>query len=171
MSYFSDSLLKQVRAYSNGHAESSKDLYSKRNQNINNLSESIYKAKLCEYYVYFHLLNSGKKCHAPDLKIYEASDKSYDSDLYCYSHNVHIHVKSITVESAERYNLSWVLESNDPLITKPQLNHWYALTLYKDESNIRLIGWLNSNSAIYKPTKLNHPTKLAIYYSDIKHLM
>lgn len=171
MSLFSDSLLKQVRAYSIGHSESSKDLYAQRNQNINNLSEKIYKAKLCEFYVYFHLLNCGKKAHAPDLKIYTSDKKSYEADIFCYSHNVHVHVKSIEKSSAERFGLSWICEASDPIVNYPQLNHWFALTEYTDESNIRLVGWLNSHMAIYKPTKLNHPTKKAIYFDDIKHLL
>jgi len=168
VSLFSDSLLKQVQAYSYAHAESSRQLYKQRNQSVENLGEKIFKAKLCEYAVYYHLLNSGKKAHAPDLKIYKPEDKSYDADIFCYSHNTFIHVKSITRESALRYSLSWVIEANDNIVNFPQLNHWFALTEFIDVNNIRIVGWLNSTMAVYRPTKLNHPTKLCIYYDLIK---
>lgn len=171
MSLFSESLLSQINAYVDGHYETSKNLYKQRNQNISKLKENLFKAKLCEWYCYKHLRSCGYSATYPDHSIYSSKEKSYDADLYCMTKNVFIHVKSITRESAEKYSLSWIVESNDPIVNKPQVNHWFALTEYISINEIRLIGWLNSLSAIYKPTKLNHPTKSCIYYQDIKHLL
>lgn len=167
----SESLLRHCYLFADQHAKSSRDLYSQRNQNTSNLTEKIYKSKIAEWVVYKHLRACGYSCTYPDHKIYDSKDKSYDADLYCHTKNTHIHVKSISKESADRYGLSWILESNDPIINKPQANHWFALVQIDDVNSIRIIGWLNSTVAQYKPTKLNHPTKLAIYYQDIKHLL
>lgn len=171
MSYFSDSLLKQVRAYSNGHAESSKDLYSKRNQNINNLIETLYYSKLCEWKTYYILRDAGKKVTQPCMKILEPQEKSYEADLLIYDQGIKIHVKSQTIKSALRYGTSFCLQKNDPIVTNPTRDHWLALTIYNNEDDIRLLGFLNATHAVYGETRLGLSSKVALYLDQNQQYM
>lgn len=168
---FSDALKKRVYQFSVDHYNSSKDLYNKRNFKNNNLIDKIYYSKLAEFKVYHHLISSNRRCLSPDLNILSGYKKSYDSDIYCYSHDVHIHVKSCSIESANKYGLAWIVQKNDPIMQKKYLNHWYAFVTYSNSTDMRLIGFLNSKNAIYKETTLKHKSKLAIFYDNIKHLM
>jgi hypothetical protein len=147
------------------------DHYKDRNNTTENLKNILSSSKACEYIVYQHLRACNKKCTLPDIKIYKPHEKNYDADLYCYDTNIHIHVKSVSIESAKKYGHSWIVQKNDPIVNNPQNNHWYCFVEFTNMKKIRIIGWLNCTKAIYKPTKLNHSSKLAIYYSDIKHLM
>ena len=167
MSLFSPSLVKQVRAFSYDHAESSRDLYAKRNQSIHNLADTIFKSKLCEWHVYYILRNSGKKVTQPCMKILDAKDKSYDADILDYEKNIKIHVKSQTLESSLKYGTSFILQRNDPIVT----NHWLAFTIYNDIDDIRLLGFLNATHAIYEDTKLKHQSKCAIYLDSVQRYM
>jgi hypothetical protein len=166
-----DTLIDICNEFADKVFPTNKDTYSKRNNTTENLKKILASSKACEYIVYRHLRSCNKKCTLPDIKIYDASEKSYDADLYCYDTNIHIHVKSVSTESAKKYGHSWIMQKNDPIVTNPQSNHWFCFVEFTDMKKIRIIGWLNSNMAIYKPTRLNHTSKCAIYYSDIKHLL
>lgn len=100
----------------------------------------------------------------PDMEIYKAKDKSFDADLVV--DGVPIHVKSMTVQSAERWGLSWVFDIND------DLEGWMALWLINREE-IELLGLLpvDAVNEFWSPTrKTSLKTKKVLYYDDIKHL-
>lgn len=128
-------------------------------------------SKMCEYAVYKHLRNSDRKCTMPNINIYQASEKSFDADLFCYENNTHIHVKTMYEKNINIYGLSWLVSASDPIVINKPNNHWYALTVFKDPKNIRIVGWLNCSKAIYGDTKLPKNNKKAIYYQENKHSM
>lgn len=170
MSNISDSLISRVYSYALEHYESSKDLYHKRNNaSKDKIINDIFQGKLAEYKVYTHLREQGKSVTYPDLTIFNPNKKSYDADIICDS-KIAIHVKSCSNTSAEKYGLSWCMGINDPIVINPQSNHWLALCLFNGFKDIQIVKWVNSKQAIYKPTKLKHKTKCAIYYNDISHL-
>lgn len=166
-----EKIVSICKKFAADYMATSKYSFQDRQIDADKFQETVARSKACEYAVYQHLRNSNKKCTLPDIKIYDEQDKSYDADIYCYDSNTFIHVKSINKESVEKYGLSWIVSKYDPVVKFPQSNHWYALTVFKDYDEISIIGWLNASKAIYKPTQLNHPTKKAIYYNDVKHLM
>lgn len=160
--YISYELLADCFEFSHKVIPTNKSLYSKRNQNSDNLFHLITRSKLCEWYVYYIIKSSGRQCTKPDMQIYQDYKKSYDADLVSGSNN--IHVKSVSQESVNRYGLSWVMQCNDPVVNNPQENDFFALVVFQDYENVKFIGWLPAKRAIYQNTALNHSSKLAIYH-------
>ena len=101
------------------------------------------------------------------LHVYE--NKSYDADLI--SGNNFIHVKSCHIDQANRYGLSWIFGSHDPVIKNPMDNHNFSLLCYTNEYNINLNKIISSVHVnhLFKPTMLGHIDKKAIYFNDIKN--
>lgn len=91
------------------------DQYKKRNQfNQDKIWKDIYYGKLAEWGVYFIYLKRGRKnIDPPDMKVYNAWQKSFDPDLKWGLFNLHI--KSQTYDSSLKYGNSWIFQAKDPL--------------------------------------------------------
>jgi len=89
--------------------------YEKRKQfNREKIWKDIFYGKLAEWGVYFIYSERGRQnIDPPDMKIYKAKNKSFDSDLKFGMFS--LHVKSQTYESAIKYGDSWIFQSKDPL--------------------------------------------------------
>lgn len=58
----------------------------------------------------------------PDFNIYEKSKKTFNADLK--SDDEFFHVKGQSVTSAARYTESWLMQKFDPILKKPEVNHF-----------------------------------------------
>lgn len=157
-------LLNDISEYARKHLDSSYKHYSNRavSSSRTKIYQDILKGKIAEFNLYFHLIEKGYRLDPPCLKVYQ--NKTYDSDLYIPNKNTHIHVKSVSIKSYKRFGLSVTFQKNDPLIILPQSNHWICIMREIDFLSYSPSKWVNSLDADYKPTKLRHPSKLALYY-------
>lgn len=90
------------------------EYYRRKQTDSNKIWNDILYGKLAEWGVYFIYLERGRtNIDPPDMKIYNAWNKSFEADLKYGLFNLHI--KSQTYQSAERYGDSWILQSKDPL--------------------------------------------------------
>ena len=166
------SLFKEIERYAKRHSESSKDHYSKRNQNTSNIFENCLRGKMAEYCCYYSMIKAGYILqNEPDLKIFEQSEKSYDADLVCigkgkeiYDVPRYIHVKSVSAESFAKFGASFLIESNDELVRSPQENHYISVMLQMDLINYEFYKWLDAKQVIWDKPVLKHlHTKSAWY--------
>lgn len=87
---------------------SDREYYGRRNQHNNDVKRrQIYIGKLGELAASRYLRDVCPDS-VPDFAIYEAKKKSWNSDLGCNSY--HFHVKSMGVEQAKLYGLSWTFQ-------------------------------------------------------------
>jgi len=98
--------------------KSSLDEYARRKQiNEHKIKNDIMLGKLAEFGVYFIYLERGRNnITTPDINVYNHTEKSFSPDLKWGLFN--LHVKSQTLESANRYGNSWVFQSKDPVINQ-----------------------------------------------------
>lgn len=117
--YLESDTVKMCEHFAERSYKSSADMYAHRKQaNEAKIKQDIMLGKLAEFGVYFiYLANGRTNITAPDLNIYPAKQKSFDPDLRWGLFNLHI--KSQTIESANRYGDSWVFQSNDPAVKSP----------------------------------------------------
>lgn len=117
--YISEDIVTICTHFAERSYKSSADMYASRKQvNESKIKQDIMLGKLAEFGVYFiYLANGRTNITAPDLNIYPAKQKSFDPDLRWGLFNLHI--KSQTIESANRYGDSWVFQSNDPAVKSP----------------------------------------------------
>jgi hypothetical protein len=149
--------------FANKQVDTSKELYVSRGQAKDKIIKNIFTGKLCEWHVYQRIKEKGYTCTPPDMEILAANKKSYAADLIA-NNKYHIHVKSCY---KTKYQPSWVLQNNEPVVTNAQNYEWLALCMYENPDEIKLMKWLNAKSAIYKPTVLPNASKCAIYWQDV----
>ena len=115
-SYYLDyDIYKMSQHFAEKVVDTNIDEYSKRNQSdIEKIKKDILIGKLAEWGVYFIYLERNRtKIDPPDMKVYNAWNKSFEPDLKWGLYNLHI--KSQIAESSERYGDSWVFQAKDPL--------------------------------------------------------
>lgn len=116
MQYYLDSdIVLMCQHFADRVIDTNLHCYSKRRQlNADKIRQDIFIGKVAEWGVFFIYLKRGRtNVQPPDMKVYLAEDKSFDSDLRWGL--FHLHVKSQTWESAGRYGDSWIFQSRDPL--------------------------------------------------------
>ena len=127
-----------------------------------------------EYGVYKHLQSNGIDVCKPDLKIYEARNKSFDADLF--NDDVKIHVKSQSVASAKRYGNSWLLQRSDRVTKDPGANEYFAFTNV-DGRDVTILGIVKCRDIIKKELldeckvpSYRH-SKYALYWNHIAEVL
>jgi hypothetical protein len=75
--------------------------------------QDIYVGKLGEIVAGAYLQSIGVKVYYPDFKIYEATEKSWESDLKEMSGSRKFAVKSQEIRMANQYEVSWVFQKDD----------------------------------------------------------
>ena len=166
-------LFKEIERYAKRHAESSKQMYASRNQNLNNSIVNCLRGKIAEYECYFSMKEAGYILERePDLRIYSESGKSYEPDLVCigknnfiYPEKRYIHVKSISRQTYTKYGASVLCEARDPILLQPEPNHFFSIMLQHSLTHYTFYKWLNSCDCEWKDPILNLPTKKALYLS------
>jgi hypothetical protein len=124
-----DDYLKCVQ-FAHDSIETNLDEYSRRNQNrVHKILNDIIIGKVAEFGVYKYL-SQKHKLEEPDLKIYDKNNKSFDADLKIVGYD--IHVKSQSIEQAEKYGVSWSFQKEDQLTTNPTKKDVIFLCLVND---------------------------------------
>ena len=116
MEYYLDpDIVKMCQHFADRVIDTNLQCYSKRRQlNADKIRQDIFIGKVAEWGVFFNYLKRGRtNIQPPDMRVYLAEDKSFDSDLRWGL--FHLHVKSQTFESADRYGDSWIFQTKDPL--------------------------------------------------------
>ena len=158
---------KNIEAYAIRHYESSKELYNFRGQK--NLLSDILRGKIAEFNAYYQLIAKGYILDKPGLEI-RVSSACYDADLIVIGKNKtiydkprHVHVKSVSKLTNERYGASFLIEKNDPIVHKPKPNHYYCVLLEESFLVYNFLAWIDVRDAKYGNPKMKLPTKLAVY--------
>jgi hypothetical protein len=153
MEYYLDpDIVKMCQHFADRVIDTNLQCYSKRRQlNADKIRQDIFIGKVAEWGVFFNYLKRGRtNIQPPDMRVYLAEDKSFDSDLRWGL--FHLHVKSQTFESADRYGDSWIFQTKDPLFE------------YSDEYDI-IIGCrvhIDTEGA-YVQIKLEKPFKNLVF--------
>lgn len=153
------------------------DQYKKRNQhNLERIIEQIKTGKIAEFASYIHFKKFGETTH-PDLSIYSACEKSFDTDLFFENHVLHrLHVKSQKKSESRRYGTSWVFQIEDPIMKNYEsLDDIMVFSVVNDnyrEVEIKVIQKVSDlfKDVAFKEMKLEYlrNSKKAIYFDDIK---
>lgn len=161
-----------------GESKTSSKYYEEcRNQpdtSKNNLDH--FYGKIAEFAVYNYLSNKFD-ISLPDVEIYSAKNKSYDSDLIITKNNgdeILIHVKSQHTNRVNRYGKSWMFQQRDKLITNPKDNDVIILCSIIDSKTIEIMNYFKAKdlTKFYRdPMKkeligLIDP-KTCLYYDDL----
>lgn len=170
--YINYDLYEEIKLYAQRHFESSKETYAKRNQNTSKIFQDCIRGKVAEFCCYHSMKDQGYILESPpDLQIYSGHNKSYAADLICigkdnllYENPRHIHVKSISRETYDKYGASILIEKNDPLVYKPDEHHFLSIMLQDSLTAYSFFKWINSVDADWKDPILNLPTKKALYF-------
>jgi len=164
-------LFKNIENYANRHLESSKELYTLRNQSTDKLHMNILNGKIAEYCCYYSMQSAGYILeNKPDLEIYSANNKTHDADLICtgkndklYAQPKHIHIKSVSLDTYKKYGASFLVEKSNKLIKYPDENHYYSVMLQESLLVYKFHAWLPTLSVRYDNPVNNLPSKLAVY--------
>lgn len=158
-------LFKNIENYANLHLESSYSFYKSLNQNTNKLFYYILRGKIAEWCCYFYLKNLNYILNEPDMKIYK-ENKTFDADLVIdgkdnvyYLEKIYLHVKSVKKSNYEKYGPAFLIEKNDPIVTSPKKNHFFAVMLQKSLTDYELYKKLDVRSVKYINPEVNLPTK------------
>lgn len=114
----SQDILKMCEAFADMVLKTNQYAYAKRNQtDLNKIRNDIILGKLGEWGVYFRYIDQRRLLEPPDMKIYPINKKSFDADLQWNLYSLHIKTQSI--DSMNRFGLSWMFEAKDPVLQMP----------------------------------------------------
>lgn len=156
-------LLNEISEYARTHVESSKEFYAGRNQSHDYIFNQILNGKIAEFSAYYFLKEKGYSLSPPDLKHYEQHEKSHSADLVI-NNKTHLHVKSITKDSLDKYGVSFLVEKNDSQVRRPTDNNFYMILIQENFLHYRVHRFIPSKSIVWKsPINRKLITKLAYY--------
>lgn len=161
----------EILQFSKDVIKTNLEKYKKRNQfNPVKIFNDIVTGKVAEYAVYNYFKIKNRECSKPDIKIYEAAKKSFDADLLV-EEKIKIHIKSQTIEQANKYSLSWTFQAEDSLVKTPTTDDYIVLCRVDDLK----VDILSIKSASYFIGKYKDPKlfklkgiKKVIYYHDVE---
>ena len=166
-------LYEEIKLYAKRHTESSLDHYKSRNQNVDNIYINCLRGKLAEWCCYYSMQKAGYILKdKPDMMIYSENNKSYDADLICtgkdkelYDQERHIHVKSISLDSYQKYGASFLIQKNDDIVNNPKPNHYFSVMLQQSLTEYFFHKWINSCDVSYSEPRMSalSATKYAVY--------
>jgi hypothetical protein len=158
-------LLNEISEYAKAHVESSKKHYADRNQSHNYIFHQVLNGKIAEFSLYYYLKEKNYKLAPPDLKHYAENKKSHSADLVV-NNKTHLHVKSITQDSLEKYGISFLVEKNDPETINPSDDNFYVIMKQVSFLVYEPHSFVASKSISWKaPINRKLVTKLAYYES------
>ncbi len=85
-------------------------------------TSDILNGALAEIAVHKVLKEMFPEVTEPDFAIYDRTKKSFNADLA--AGDKFFHVKGQSISSAERYTESWLMQRFDPIIKRPESNHY-----------------------------------------------
>ena len=125
-----------------------------------------------EIAVFLMLKKRYKTVIPPDFTLYGIGEKSYDADII--TRNKNFHVKCQTTRSKERYGSSWLMQRNDPILSKPTNKDYLVFTNVDiDKGEVEIHGeWLIKD--LIEQGKVGEcklasyaKTKVAFYLKDL----
>lgn len=137
--------------------------------------DDIIVGALGEIAVYNMLRICGVQSSLPDFDVYDASKKSYNADLLVG--NYHLHVKSQCSKQALKFNKSWLMQKNDPILNNEVNNHFFVPTVVDLKTlEVKIYGFFDFeqlkfyNNITYGECEVPHlrDTKLAIYLDNLE---
>lgn len=84
--------------------------------------EDIVNGALAEIAVYKLIRSVDPDVSAPDFNIYGKSEKTFKADLSTETRC--FHVKGQSINSAETYGASWLMQRKDPMLKEPENGHY-----------------------------------------------
>ena len=180
----SEEIFDKAKAFADASVDSSADKYARRNQNdLEKIKQDIKTGRIGEEIVYQELKKHYPDLTAPDYNIYDASSKSWDTDLKDSASGIKIAVKTQDYRSDLEFGTSWVFQFNNnknfdcdtEIFKDKDDNHYVALVslnIPKRTARIRAIvktSWLHENK-MFKDMKQEYlkNNKLAVYYDDLE---
>ena len=163
---------KNIEAYALRHYENSKEIYASRGQNLKKLFNDIIRGKVAEYNAYYQLIEKNYILNKPELEI-KTNTACYDADLIIigkdkevYDNAKHVHVKSVSKDSYEKYGASFLIEKNDPIVSRPDEHehHYYCVLVERSFLVYDFLHWIDVREVKYSAPKMNLPTKYAVYF-------
>lgn len=113
--------------------EKSEALYRSRGElRTSKIRSDIVTGALAEFAVFKYLTDKGQPCSPPDLSILEVRNKSFAADLM--SGDVHVHVKSQTIESANKHGTSFLFQKTDKILSTPSETALMAFCIVHPEN-------------------------------------
>jgi hypothetical protein len=149
----------------------------KRNQfNTTAMVHQTTTGKLAEWAVTLHFTEKENTISDPDMEIYPAWKKSFDADLQLDGYD--LHVKSQSVESAQRFGTSWMFQYNgrggghrDPLLHLADGLVAFCVVDFTNKSVALqgICGFAGIRDRLREPVKKSlKNTKRCIYLEDLK---
>jgi len=159
--------------FANDSVKTNIDEYSRRNQNnIDKIIDDIIIGKMGEFGAYSMLIEKGFTLNEPDLSIYDKKHKSFDADLKTDKFN--IHVKSQNIQQKTAFTTSWLFQSNDKLVTKPD-DKDIIVFCQVDGREVEILFYQKAKllKGLYRDPKKEslRGNKKAIYYQDILNII
>jgi hypothetical protein len=149
------------------------DLYKKRG---GFKKVDIVTGALGEMAVFKLLKSVGYDTNKPDFTIHDTSKKSYSADLVS-SEGLKFHVKSQNLESATRYEPSYLLQRTDPIIKNPDKNDFLVPVIVNlDTLEVEIYGTIPMEEIVKQEllgeckVEWLRKTKVAIYLKDLKSI-
>tara|TARA_B100000965_G_scaffold295132_1_gene253187 strand:- start:94 stop:651 length:558 start_codon:yes stop_codon:yes gene_type:complete len=172
-------VLEKTTKYACNEYESSKQKRFQRKQfNKDRIIQQNITGKIGEFAAMFYLLDQGKECNSPDMKVYNGSKKSFDADLML--NNRPLHVKSQSKTTSDYFNcVSWTFQKGgkgaghtDPL-TKKSVDD-LIIFCHVDGQHVEIYGpyeWKDIKSLLKDPLldRLKG-IKQCIYLEDLKKI-
>jgi len=167
--------MEKINTFSNAIDTS---FYASRNQfDPSKRTRDQVVGKMGEFATYHYLKHIYPNLSEPDLKIYTISKKSWDFDLKSEDPQLNLHVKSQSLESGQRYGVSWIFQNGDHEIFNSTKQNQYISFVSADMNNTKCtiqavvkLEHLHENKLFKLPVlkKLQEMNKLAIYFDDLK---
>lgn len=143
--------------------------------NVEKMKTDVAFGKMGEMAVYDYFVQAGQEVTPIDFEIYTGGKKSFDADLYWKGQ--HVHVKTQSSASAERYGASWTFQAQ----SKKGHDDPYRFEgigafciVYPFQKRIDIVGiWkMQEIQALFKKPKLEHlqHSKRCIYFDDIQDI-
>lgn len=136
----------------------------------------IVTGALGEMAVYKLLKSKGLNTNKPDFTIHDTHRKSYAADIVSKD-GLKFHVKSQNLESAQRYEPSYLLQRTDPLIKKPDSNDYLVPAIVDvDNLEVEIYGTIPMEEIVKNKllgeckVEWLRRTKVAIYLKDLKSI-
>lgn len=166
--------IERAERFAEKRMAGSADLYKSRGElRDQKIFQDIVTGACAEIAVYRLLKNKGIEATKPDFKIYETRKKSFAADLE--TEIGAFHIKSQTLESANKYGASWLFQKYDPLLKDGHLDEYMVFCIVEGREvtveHICHIKDIIDNDVLDEPKvwRYRH-SKYAIYLEDVKEL-
>ena len=148
------------------------DYRDSNQRNVEKIKFDHFISKLGEEAAKHVFENRNALVEGPDYNIYEAKQKTWQSDLIVNGH--HVAVKTQTKSNARKYGLSWTFQQSeirkDPILKNPEA--WVCFVECDEANNYKCTVYppARIKDLNFQPPRLQHliGKKQVVYASDLK---